>query len=206
MARVKISEYHTKKMLYQACNLPYTGIALNLNQPDISALSDAQTYVLKVDEGVKKRFKNGLVKLDINKSDLLNQATELAAKGYSQFIVEPYVRFDQKAEKYISFERVRAGILIKYSSTGGIDIENNAQSLKQFLFTDQSTATDIENSIDVDIHLLKTLINLFNQDYFAFLEINPLVMQNNQPIFVDAALLVDSTAEFFATNWHTSLL
>jgi succinyl-CoA synthetase beta subunit len=67
LARKKISEYRAKTILYDALSLPYTGVTLDTAgdwQPAVKALSKTKRYVVKVDEGVKGRFKKGLVALD----------------------------------------------------------------------------------------------------------------------------------------------
>jgi succinyl-CoA synthetase beta subunit len=45
------------------------------------------------------------------------------------------------------------------------------------------------------------LIGTFDANFFAFLEINPLVVQRGTAYLLDAACLVDSAGEFFTRSW-----
>ena len=53
MARVKLSEYAAKRLLID----DYKGVKIHLSSKDddIDKLEDTQLYVIKVDQGVKKR-------------------------------------------------------------------------------------------------------------------------------------------------------
>jgi hypothetical protein len=50
--------------------------------------------------------------------------------------------------------------------------------------------------------LIGSVLQAFEKEYFAFLEINPLVIQNGEAHLLDAAVLVDSAAQFFANGWN----
>jgi len=67
MARQKISEYQAKKILYKKLGLSFNGIQIkkgdNINQ---LKLDSTKNYVLKVDQGVKKRLKKGLAFIKIS--------------------------------------------------------------------------------------------------------------------------------------------
>ena len=45
---------------------------------------------------------------------------------------------------------------------------------------------------------LEKILKVFDECYFSFLEINPLVVIKSTPYLLDAAVLVDSAGEFFA--------
>lgn len=191
--------------------MPYKGISVTDNQPfsNVNLASD-KTYVVKVDEGIKKRFKNGLLKLDISPAKINDALNELRLMGYSRFLIEEFRNFKAKEEKYLSFERIREGVLLKYSLSGGVDIEDNQKTVNQVLLTGLQTENDISIlkklalTLKVDFTSLQELINAFQKYYFSFLEINPFIVVNFKLLILDAAVEVDSTGEFFVPNAWTA--
>lgn len=198
MARKKLSEYKAKTLLSSVLGQDYQGISVSLGQT-VSLPQDATSYVVKVDQGVKKRFKQGLVLLDISADNIASAVSTLAKKGYTQFIVEPQQSYDATAEQYLSMLRVREGIALFTSKSGGVDIEANQDTVKKHILT--SLSKEHINSVALDAGLdpviLQALVFAFDHYYFSFLEINPFIRNHTQFIMLDAAIEVDSTAEFF---------
>ena len=64
MARVKLSEWKAKKLLSESTGMSFSSHSVTSEDP-IPQLDPQQKYVVKVDQGVKKRFKNGLVELNV---------------------------------------------------------------------------------------------------------------------------------------------
>ena len=92
MPRRKISEFRAKQMVANALHAEYTGwsVVSDVSLKDtIEALDAKVSYVVKVDQAVKGRFKKGLVLLDVKKSGLKKAIESLREKGYDSFIVEP---------------------------------------------------------------------------------------------------------------------
>ncbi len=192
MARKKISEYKAKQLIY-----PLLGISSNYSNDISSCISD-KTYVLKVDQGVKGRMKKGLIKI-ASGENIEKELLTLKKVGYMQFFIEEYYPHDKSEEKFLSFERTREGIKLMYSTHGGIDIEKNKHTLKEFLIHDTKNIPSI-NEIPLDI--LKKLIQGFNDYYFSFLEINPLII-NDEIYCLDMAVEVDSAGEYFVKGaWN----
>src|SRR5262245_19230179 len=111
MARVKLSEYTAKKILLGG---DYSGVQVrscSISIPD-------GRWVAKVDQGIKKRFKQGLVIVDKAEAEIRAAIASWEAKGFSQFILDPYFEHDAKGDRYISFERVREGIRVLYAADG----------------------------------------------------------------------------------------
>lgn len=211
MARKKLNEQTAKTLLFRELKMPYDGISVTDNQPfsNVNLASD-KTYVVKVDEGIKKRFKNGLLKLDVQSDRIDDALNELRLMGYSRFLIEEFRNFKAKEEKYLSFERIREGVLLKYSLSGGVDIEDNQKTVNQVLLTGLQTENDISIlkklalTLKVDFTSLQELINAFQKYYFSFLEINPFIVVNFKLLILDAAVEVDSTGEFFVPNAWTA--
>ena len=188
MARVKVAEYRAKKMLIA----DYQGAAIFLADLDKDAaqLNQDINYVVKVDQGVKKRGKQGLVKLNVSKDQVPAVVRELAKKGYSRFIAEPMLAHDDHDEHYISFERTREGIQILYSKHGGIDIENAADSVQKFS----------PDNTPLSPAFIKQITDTMDREHLAFVEINPLVIQGDKYSLLDAAVLADSAGQF-QSSW-----
>ncbi|MBV9349335.1 MAG: hypothetical protein JO026_01140 [Patescibacteria group bacterium] len=195
MSRVKITEYRAKKILLGAA---YEGIPiLESRIPDMPYTK----YVLKVDQGVKKRFKQGLVALDISKDEVSRTLSLWREKGFTRFLAEPYFPHEQSEEKYLSLERVREGIRVLFAEEGGIDIEEHPEKVRTFLISSPEESERITEATGLPISFFAELVQKFEDNYFAFLEINPLVIRGNEVHLLDAAALVDSAAVFFKPGW-----
>lgn len=205
MARKKISELRAKQILHKALGLSYEGIAFdaqNDNEKKLSLLHKGKTYVVKVDEGIKKRMKQGLVSLNKSPKALVTEIKKFQEMGYRHFIIEPFVPHEDSSEKYLSIERVRNGLQILYSSQGGITIEDNQDAVnKVIIHAHNSHDVDtIAGDFSLSKEILQKLIRAFNENYFSFLEINPLVIEQKTVYFLDIAAEVDSAGEFFVQH------
>lgn len=189
MARIKLSEFRAKSLLVPG----YEGHALKLEtlDADVLLLKDNVAYVVKVDQGIKKRGKQGLLRLDVTKENVPQAVRELSEKGFTRFIAEAMLPHDEAEEKYVSFERTAEGIAVSYSDHGGIDIEEHPQSLMR--------TTDV-SEVPLPTELIESIIAVMNAEHMSFVEINPLVKQGDRYVFLDAAVLVDSAGEQYA-HW-----
>lgn len=204
MARKRISEYKAKSLLSHSLKLPYTGIEVfSSDDSSLSTLNPNNSYVVKVDEGVKKRFKKGLVKLDVSFHDIPATIDELSRKGYSRFIVEVYQTHQPEDERYISFERQRSGIVVFASQKGGVDIEDNQDSIRQFVLPHDSI-DEVATFIGLNAEMINQIIAAMETNHVSFLEINPLVTTHEGVLFLDLAVEVDSAGEFFVQSAWSS--
>ncbi len=202
MARKKISEYAAKNLLYRFLDTPYTGISIHSSQDleKIQTLSTEKTYVVKVDEGVKGRFKKGLVLLDVTKEDIPASIKKLEEKGYTQFLVEEFYHYKAEEEHYLAIERVREGYKLLYSEKGGIAIEEHVAAVQEKIFTTKEGIESVATELHLDPLLLLNILEVFDAYYFSFLEINPFIKKDNRFIPVDLAVEVDSAGAFFVQN------
>lgn len=184
MARVKLTEYRAKALLVD----DYDGVAICLESfdDDIKSLVNGMKYVVKVDQGVKKRGKQGLIKLNVTKQDAKKAVHELAAKGFNRFIAEPMVAHDDSEERYLSIERVRNGFKILYSDYGGVGVEDHSDDIRRY---------DSIDDVPLPDGFLSKLTNTMDREHFSFVEINPLVVRGDTGILLDAAVLVDSAGQ-----------
>jgi succinyl-CoA synthetase beta subunit len=187
VARKKISEFRAKTILDQALGQDYAGISVDTDSAhwrDPLVHLEGR-YVVKVDQGVKGRFKKGLVLLDQSAADLPAAIESLAAKGYRHLLVE----------------RTRAGNFVMYSKLGGIHVESQAASIQRAELND-SGAQAAEHALGLPVGTLQKLAAAFQDNYFAFLEINPLVVEDGAPQLLDAAVEVDDEAgPFVHERW-----
>jgi ATP-citrate lyase beta-subunit len=209
MARKRISEFRAKTLLYHEFGLQYEGVQINEKKPLPDNLETSKHYVIKVDQGIKGRFKKGLVLLNQPAEQIPNAIKLLQEKGYSQFLIEEDIPHDSQEEKYISIERTRDGYKVLYSNQGGIHIEQQ-NSIRELLIpygTNNKTTEQFNNeninTKAIDQKLLSNLIKTFDKYYFSFLEINPYLILNTNYLLLDAAAEVDSTAAFFVNNAWT---
>jgi succinyl-CoA synthetase beta subunit len=196
MARVKISEYRAKQILLGEA---YKGISVRSDSK--TKLPKGGRWVAKVDQGVKKRFKQGLVVVDVSPAEATKKISGWEKKGFSQFLIEPLVPHEASEEQYLSLERVREGIRILHAGDGGVDIEAHPEKVKTYIVASEQDVEKIAKAAKIPASFFRHLIDSFNRDFFAFLEINPLVVQGGDVFLLDAACLVDSAGEFFTDAW-----
>ena len=206
MPRVKLSEYRSKVLLSNAFKNEYKGISVNLQkpiEPQLKKLSLRSSYVVKVDQAVKKRNKLGLVFLNRTKALVIKDLQYIKKKGYVWGLVEPFVTHERGDERYIALQRTPDGVLLSYSEKGGVDIEDNKDSvmecmLDHFGFTVKPNTTSLPNDV------LQKLYELFQDVHMTFLEINPAILHDTSFTPLDAAVEVDSSANFFISGSWTS--
>lgn len=189
MARVKLTEHRAKSLLID----DYVGVSIRSgsSQRDINQLDPGISYVIKVDQGVKKRSKQGLIRLGITREAAADAVRELAEKGFDHFLAEPMVEHTYDEEHYLSVERTRGGMKILYSPNGGVDIEDHPESIKQYTDPDEVPLPD---------GVVAKMIDVMNQQHLSFVEINPLVAQGETCTLLDAAVLADSAGGWRA-DW-----
>lgn len=204
MPRQKLSEYRAKTIVSQALGLPYEGWPVNAQEPVAGQLKGLPegSFVVKVDEGVKGRFKKGLVLLDVKNRELEQAVKTLAGKGYHWFIVEPMVEHNQAEERYISFMSDRQGLLMRYSSAGGINIEEQAQDVKSIRLDDDTNWQAAAGETGFGADQLERLAKTFTDNYFVFMEINPYLTGQGGLRLLDTAVEADDAAEYFVNSWQ----
>lgn len=213
MPRVKISEYTAKKTIFSALNQPYTGLSLILgkNQSSSNLIRDLasqfpnQNLVLKVDQGIKKRGKTGLLKLNLTPSDIPPIIKKWQKQGWNNFLVEPVIEHAPDAEHYLAIERIRAGWQISYSARGGIDVESSWDKVKVFVVPSSSDLSAIRNEVKDRSELavldkfLSNLLPLLETHHLVFLEMNPILIRGNLVIPLDMACEADSVGTTLPT-------
>ena len=193
MSRIKISEYAAKKMIIGDS---YRGVALTGREK-----FPRGTFVVKVDQGVKKRMKQGLLAVGVNAESARKKIAGWRGKGYSRFLAEPLFVHEAHEERYLSLERVRDGIRILYARKGGIEIEAHPEEVSQYLVRSATEGEEVAVQMGIPVEFLTHLIRVFTAEHMAFLELNPLVVRGDVCVPLDAAALVDSAGAHFPVSW-----
>jgi len=196
MSRIKITEYAAKRMIVPG----YVGVPI----ADGKEKLPKGRFVVKVDQGVKKRMKQGLLKVGVNAADAKKHMNEWRKKGFTRFLAEPLYPHDAKDEQYLSLERVREGLRLLHAKEGGIDIEAHPEGV---YVTTLTNAEDFERAVaetGLPREFLAKLVDTFEREYCAFLELNPLVVEGKRATPLDAAVLVDSAAP--AASWKDGVV
>ncbi len=193
MSRVKLTEYRAKNILLGDS---YAGRLVRSGE----AVPEGQ-WVAKVDQGVKKRMKQGLLAINVDAAKAKEAMSGWEQKGFSQFILEPLFPHEASEEQYFSMERVREGIRILHAKDGGIEIESHPEAVTSVVIAGENDFAGAAAKTGLPENFLRDMVAKFDAHFFAFLEINPLIIRESNATLLDAAVLVDSAGEFFTTAW-----
>lgn len=193
MARVKLTEYRSKRLLLGEL---YSGIEVRSG----ADLPSRGRFVAKV-EGIKKRFKQGLVALNVSGIEARRAITRWKRLGFSRFLVEPYVPHGASEERYLSFERVREGIRVLFAESGGVNVEEHPEAVKSFILESGNAVSHLAGATGLPHMFLSHALRVFDKHFFGFLEMNPLVVRGEDVFVLDAAILADSAGAFLTNEW-----
>ena len=199
MARVAITEYAAKRLCFDGA---YTGISVTREtlEDEVSSLSEDLKYVVKVDAGIKKRGKQGLLSVNVAKKDVAKEAKTLFDKGYDRCVVETFVPHETADERYLSIELTRDGARIFHSLKGGIAIEDNQDAIEKIVVPLNETLTS-SPSVSLDCVPLADVFTVMQKYHFSFLEINPYLLQNKDFLALDMAVEIDTAKEGKLPAW-----
>lgn len=175
-----------------------------------------QRLVVKPDQLIKRRGKLGLVGVDLDlqgvrdwlRSRMMKETTVGMAKGIlKKFLIEPFVPHSQEEEFYVCIYATREGDHVLFHHEGGVDVgdvDSKAQHLMvgvdEKLLADAVTEhllTHVpEEKKEVLASFIVGLFNLYEDLYFTYLEINPLVVTQEGVYVLDMAAKIDATADF----------
>lgn len=181
-----------------------------------------ERLVVKPDQLVKRRGQSDLLLLDATWDEVQNWIQARMGKQIQvehlqgtlkYFIVEPFVPHTRSDEYYLAIRSVREGDEILFHHEGGIyvgDVDAKAQRLT-IPIGDTPTPNEIEQQLlgaapaarrSLLADFIQTLFHLYTDLNYAYLEINPLVVTNDQVVPLDLAAKLDNTAEFeCGTKW-----
>mmetsp|Transcript_115199 Transcript_115199/g.372313 ORF Transcript_115199/g.372313 Transcript_115199/m.372313 type:complete len:1083 (-) Transcript_115199:242-3490(-) len=182
-----------------------------------------QKLVAKPDQLIKRRGKAGLIAVNkgfdeakawVMERMCKEQKVETVTGQLSHFLIEPFVPHKQEEEFYICIISMRYYDEILFYHEGGVDVgdvDSKAERLEI------PTGEDIDAPKVTEKLLSKvpggkqesltsfvlSLYKFYKELHFAYLEINPLVMlEDNSVVPLDMAAKVDETANFLcAQKW-----
>lgn len=198
MALKKISEYRAKMILSDG---HYKGFphSASANLPFV----DRTMFIVKVDQGVKGRFKKGLVAQVASKTDISRVIEKWRKLGFTQFIIDPFVEHQAHMERYLALSRTRNGIRLLYSPNGGIEIESHKKGVQVYDLCSKADIDAVSKAIALPSTFLFQITEAFDREYMSFLELNPFVFVKRKVHILDVACLVDGAAEFLAPGWSS---
>jgi ATP-citrate lyase beta-subunit len=206
MPRRKLSEYHAKQAITKKLGIPFVGYAIDARKPLDDQLApvatDVGTFVVKVDQGIKGRFKQGLVLLDVPHEGLASAVRQLAQRGYDWVFVEPMVAHDATDERYLSLTRSRQGVVLRYSQIGGVDIEQSPDQIQSVLLSEQTAWTSLARKLAWPAVSLQALHSTFQTEHLTFLEINPYVSTAAGLALLDLAIEIDDAGLSATSSWN----
>ncbi|MFT7861099.1 MAG: ATP citrate lyase citrate-binding domain-containing protein [Sulfurimonas sp.] len=132
----------------------------------------------------------------------------------THFVVEPFTPHDQSEEYYISATCVGDDDVLYMSAEGGMEVEEGwDEKVTELAFpitaTEEEIAEKIAANVPADVkaedkeNFAKFAIGFFRayrELNFAYLEINPFVMQGNKIELLDMVAKLDDTAGFMMTE------
>jgi ATP-citrate lyase beta-subunit len=186
--------------------------------PDQADWLKTERLVVKPDMIMGKRGKHGLILLDGTWDEARKWLEEKRGSDctigevtgeLTHFLIEPFVKADR--EYYVAISSKRQGDEILFSTEGGMDIEDKMKEGKVteilVLILESIDDIDIGGKLPVDLDpelkpkmagFIKGLFKYYKELGYAFLEINPFVVQGDNLIPLDLKCRIDDTAAFEA--------
>ncbi len=229
MAQKNIYEYDAKKLLQSQLpkffpNFNYHGkVAIITNDMSLEELVTNNPWiktdkvVAKPDQLFGKRGKANLILLDANYDKLKAFCDEKLGKEFlignkkgelTRLLIELFVPHEK--EYYVSITSERYNNVIHFSFEGGIFIEENWDKVTHIpipIGTDinsfdlKSKLPDLGDLAEILILFIKGLYQVYVDQDFAFLEINPFALTEDKKIVpLDVKARLDDTALFLHMN------
>ncbi|XP_053119996.1 ATP-citrate synthase isoform X3 [Hemicordylus capensis] len=179
-------------------------------------LASISRLVVKPDQLIKRRGKLGLVGVNLNleqvkawlKPRLGHETTIAKAKGVlKNFLIEPFVPHKQTEEFYVCIYASREGDYVLFHHQGGVDVGDvDTKAQKLLVRVDEKlNESDVKKHLlvhappdkrDILASFISGLFNLYEDLYFTYLEINPLVVTADGVYVLDLAAKIDATADY----------
>ena len=175
---------------------------------------EKEKLVAKPDQLFGKRGKHGLIKLNASYDEIKKWIKEKMNKEVTissitdkltHFLIEPFV--PHKNEYYVAIKSNREGDTIYFSNHGGVDIESVWDTVAEIQvdIDEDINKVDIESKLPKDTpegnkkiiaDFIRGLFKFYADLHYAYLEINPFIIESNQIIPLDLVARLDDTAAF----------
>uniref|UniRef100_A0AAY4AA59 ATP-citrate synthase n=1 Tax=Denticeps clupeoides TaxID=299321 RepID=A0AAY4AA59_9TELE len=176
----------------------------------------SERLVVKPDQLIKRRGKLGLVGVNLDlpqvrqwlRARTMKEVTVGKAKGIlKNFLIEPFVEHKQEEEFYVCIYAMREGDYVLFHHEGGVDIGDVDAKAQKLLvgvdekLTEEAVTEQLLQHVAGDkkkvlASFIVGLFNLYEDLYFTYLEINPLVVTQSGVYVLDMAAKIDATADF----------
>ncbi|HWR00939.1 MAG TPA: ATP citrate lyase citrate-binding domain-containing protein [Chlorobaculum sp.] len=210
--------------LFNKWGIPVPNYVVIMDPNRLSQLGEANKWlresklVVKAHEAIGGRWKLGLVKIGLNLDEAIEASkqmigTKIGTAEVRQVIVAEQLEHDE--EYYFSIIGNKDGAELLLSRKGGVDIEDNWDTVKR-LFIPLDETPSIESLTDVALDagfegeiaervgkIASRLILCFDNEDAQSIEINPLVIRKSDMRFaaLDAVMNVDWDARFRHADW-----
>uniref|UniRef100_A0A3B3HLM1 ATP-citrate synthase n=1 Tax=Oryzias latipes TaxID=8090 RepID=A0A3B3HLM1_ORYLA len=227
MSAKAISEQTGKEFLYKHINTS-AAVQNRFRYATVTAETDwdrltqehqwllTQRLVVKPDQLIKRRGKLGLVGINLDlqgvkdwvKSHLMKDTTVSRKKERHILLV---LSRSHEEEFYVCIYAVREGDIVLFHHEGGVevgDVDAKAQKLtvavnekiSEEQVKEQLLSYVPEDKKGVLASFIVGLFNLYEDLYFTYLEINPLVVTTDGVYVLDMAAKIDATADFICKS------
>ncbi|MEI6847317.1 MAG: ATP citrate lyase citrate-binding domain-containing protein [Chlorobiaceae bacterium] len=210
--------------LFNKWGIPVPNYVVIMDPNRLAQLGEANKWlkesklVVKAHEAIGGRFKIGLVKLGLDLEGALEAAKEMIGRQIGTSVVRQVIvaeMLDHDEEYYISIAGNRNGAELLLSNKGGVDIEDNWDTVKRlFIPIDENptveriTEVALEAGFEGEIaervaKIASRLVLCFDNEDAQSIEINPLVIRKSDMRFaaLDAVMNVDWDARFRHADW-----
>jgi ATP-citrate lyase beta-subunit len=210
--------------LFNKWGIPVPNYVVIMDPERLAQLGEANKWlresklVIKAHEAIGGRFKLGLVKIGLNLEEAIQASREmLGAKVGTAEVRQVIVAemLDHDAEFYVSIIGNRDGAELLISKHGGVDIEDNWDSVRRIQIPldenpsiERLTELAVEAGFEGEIaervgKICSRLVLCFDNEDAQSIEINPLVIRKSDMRFaaLDAVMNVDWDARFRHADW-----
>ncbi|KAJ4940744.1 hypothetical protein JOQ06_027039 [Pogonophryne albipinna] len=156
-----------------------------------------ERLVVKPDQLIKRRGKLGLVGINLDlqgvqewlKTRMMKETTVGKAKGVlKNFLIEPFVPHPQEEEFYVCIYATREGDQVLFHHEGGVEVGDVDAKAERLMVA--------VNEKLILASFIVGLFNLYEDLYFTYLEINPIVVTKDGVYVLDMAAKIDATADY----------
>uniref|UniRef100_A0A914V2K9 ATP-citrate synthase n=1 Tax=Plectus sambesii TaxID=2011161 RepID=A0A914V2K9_9BILA len=190
-------------------------------------LSSTNKAVIKPDQLIKRRGQLGLVKpgsiQELKKwfNEKKGQSIQIGKTTgrLRQFLIEPFVEYQKEHELYLAIYSRRNEDVILFYHEGGVevgDVDSKASKLSVPVELDDNKMSPSDaglknllqklkpDVLPIVMAFIKQLYEVYKNNYFTYLEINPLIVKDGKVYILDLAAKVDETAYFLCSEkWKT---
>ena len=213
MAQIWIREYDSKKMYFDFIWEKYDWIQIK-DLENLKKIPSNKSYTIKPDMLFGKRWKRGLLGLDLDKNELVRWMDKNYKKTINidwvtweldVFLLEKYQKL--KHEYYVSFSLERDWDKLAFFLEWWMDIEENWEKVStKFIYVNKELTNDDLNKVWVPEKLKDTIKKLFyyyRKYGFTYLEVNPLSLTQDGKIDITDMVAKVDDMEIFRqkSNW-----